>query len=89
MTQQFGLHDAEFERASCGVGFVVNIQGKRSHAIVEDGLRVLNNLMHRGATGADPNTGTGRASCFKSRMGSLERFSMQKASPCRPPGITP
>jgi len=59
MTQQFGLHDAEFERASCGVGFVVNIQGKRSHAIVEDGLRVLNNLMHRGATGADPNTGDG------------------------------
>ncbi len=59
MTQQFGLHDAGFERASCGVGFVVNIQGKRSHAIVEDGLRVLDNLMHRGATGADPNTGDG------------------------------
>lgn len=59
MAQHFGLYDPEFGRASCGVGFVVNIQGKRSHAIVEDGLKVLGNLMHRGATGADPNTGDG------------------------------
>lgn len=54
-----GLYDPGFEHDSCGVGFVCNIKGRRSNDIVRDGLRVLNRLAHRGATGADPKTGDG------------------------------
>ncbi|MCX7927788.1 MAG: glutamate synthase large subunit [Candidatus Omnitrophica bacterium] len=54
-----GLYDYSFERDSCGVGFVCDVQGRRSHKIIEDGLEVLRRLSHRGATGADPKTGDG------------------------------
>ncbi len=54
-----GLYDPSYEHDACGVGFVVNLDGKQSHSIVEKGLRTLENLSHRGATGADANTGDG------------------------------
>jgi glutamate synthase domain-containing protein 2/glutamate synthase domain-containing protein 1/glutamate synthase domain-containing protein 3 len=54
-----GLYDPQFEHDSCGVGFVANIKGVKSHDIIEKGLQVLLNLTHRGATGADPETGDG------------------------------
>ncbi|MDE2665594.1 MAG: glutamate synthase large subunit [Acidobacteriota bacterium] len=54
-----GLYDPRFERDSCGVGFVVNVDGDRSHLIVRQGLEVLSNLAHRGACGCDPETGDG------------------------------
>lgn len=54
-----GLYDPRFEHDSCGVGFVCNIKGKKSHDIVKQGLEVLKRLAHRGATGADPKTGDG------------------------------
>jgi glutamate synthase domain-containing protein 2/glutamate synthase domain-containing protein 1/glutamate synthase domain-containing protein 3 len=54
-----GLHDPRAERDACGVGFVVNVKGERSHAILEKGLEVLRNLTHRGACGCDPLTGDG------------------------------
>ena len=54
-----GLYDPSFEHDSCGVGLVANISGVRSHEIVQQGLEVLVNLGHRGAVGADPNTGDG------------------------------
>ena len=54
-----GLYDPRFERDSCGVGFVVNVDGTRSHLIVRQGLEVLSNLAHRGACGCDPETGDG------------------------------
>jgi glutamate synthase (NADPH/NADH) large chain len=54
-----GLHDPRAERDACGVGFVVNVKGERSHDIVEKGLAVLRNLTHRGACGCDPLTGDG------------------------------
>ena len=54
-----GLYDPFFEHDACGVGFVANIDGTRSHAIVEQGLTVLRNLTHRGACGCDPETGDG------------------------------
>ena len=54
-----GLYDPAFEKDSCGVGFVVNLKGVKSHDIVLDGLKVLENLTHRGATGADPRVGDG------------------------------
>ncbi len=54
-----GLYLPEFERDACGVGFVVNIKGVRSHDIVLKGVEVLNNLTHRGSCGCDPRTGDG------------------------------
>jgi len=54
-----GLYDPQFEHDSCGVGFVCNIKGKKSHDIVKQGLEVLRRLSHRGACGADPKTGDG------------------------------
>ncbi|MGQ0557108.1 MAG: glutamate synthase large subunit [Nitrospiraceae bacterium] len=57
--RQQGLYDPRHEKDSCGIGFVVNIKGKKSHDIVRKGLQVLENLTHRGAQGADPCTGDG------------------------------
>jgi glutamate synthase (NADPH) large chain len=54
-----GLYNPEHEHDACGVGFVVNIKGQRSHEIVLKGLQVLDNLTHRGACGCDPLTGDG------------------------------
>jgi len=54
-----GLYDPQFEHDACGVGFVVNIKGKKSHDIVRQALTVLLNLDHRGACGCEPNTGDG------------------------------
>jgi glutamate synthase domain-containing protein 2/glutamate synthase domain-containing protein 1/glutamate synthase domain-containing protein 3 len=54
-----GLYDPAHEHDACGVGFVVNIKGVRSHDILQKGLQVLDNLTHRGACGCDPRTGDG------------------------------
>ncbi|HET6466368.1 MAG TPA: glutamate synthase large subunit [Nitrospiria bacterium] len=54
-----GLYDPSFERDACGIGFVVNVKGNKSHEIVRKGLQVLENLSHRGAVGCDPCTGDG------------------------------
>ena len=54
-----GLYDPAMEHDSCGVGFVVDIHGKKSNQIVKSGLEILNRLAHRGAVGADPKTGDG------------------------------
>jgi glutamate synthase (NADPH/NADH) large chain len=54
-----GLYDPAHEHDACGVGFVVHVKGRRSHAIVEQALRVLINLLHRGACGCEANTGDG------------------------------
>ncbi len=54
-----GLYDPAHEHDACGVGFVVDIKGRRSHAIVSQALEVLKNLLHRGACGCEVNTGDG------------------------------
>jgi len=54
-----GLYDPANEHDACGVGFIANIKGARSHAIIEQGLLILKNLTHRGAVGADPLAGDG------------------------------
>src|ERR1700760_3680715 len=54
-----GLYDPRNEHDSCGVGFVVNIKGRKSHDIISQGLKILENLDHRGAVGADPLVGDG------------------------------
>jgi glutamate synthase (NADPH) large chain len=55
----FGLFDPALEKDSCGVGFIADIKGRKSHKIVEDALTILVNLEHRGAVGADPRAGDG------------------------------
>src|ERR1700756_4089348 len=54
-----GLYDPSLEKDSCGVGFIANIKGKKSHQIVSDAPNILCNLEHRGAVGADPRAGDG------------------------------
>ncbi|HEX2909675.1 MAG TPA: glutamate synthase large subunit [Chloroflexia bacterium] len=54
-----GLYDPQYEKDACGVGFVANINGAKSHDIITKGITILSNLEHRGATGADANTGDG------------------------------
>lgn len=54
-----GMYSSQFEKDACGMGFVVNIKGKKSHSIIDDGLRILERLEHRGGAGADKDTGDG------------------------------
>ena len=54
-----GLYDSRNEHDACGVGFVANIKGEKTHLTVERGLEILLNIDHRGAVGADPLLGDG------------------------------
>src|SRR5664279_1822539 len=54
-----GLYDPQFEHEACGVGFVANIKGRKSHAIIQQAMQALLNLNHRGACGCEANTGDG------------------------------
>jgi glutamate synthase (NADPH/NADH) large chain len=57
--EQQGLYDPLFEHDACGVGFIVNINGEKTHQIVSDGVAIIKNLVHRGAVGGDQKTGDG------------------------------
>jgi glutamate synthase (NADPH) large chain len=57
--QQEGLYHPSFEKDSCGVGFIANIKGRKSHQIVSDALTMLERMSHRGACGCEANTGDG------------------------------
>ncbi|GBG13740.1 glutamate synthase (NADPH/NADH) large chain [Novimethylophilus kurashikiensis] len=59
MPEQQGLYDPSNEHDACGVGFIAHIKGQKSHQIVQQGLQILRNLTHRGATGYDPKLGDG------------------------------
>ena len=59
LPEEQGLYDRANEHDACGVGFVANIKGKKSHSIIDQGLLILKNLDHRGAVGADPLMGDG------------------------------
>ena len=63
LPEKQGLYDPRNEHDSCGVGFVANIKGLKSHDIIRQGLQILVNLDHRGAVGADPLVGDG-AGCM-------------------------
>ena len=54
-----GLYDPSYEHDACGIGFVVNIKGEKSYDIIDDALKILENLKHRGAEGADAKSGDG------------------------------
>ena len=62
-----GLYDPQNEHDACGVGFVAHIKGKKSHEIIEQGLKILENLDHRGAVGADPLMGDGAGILIQDR----------------------
>ena len=73
MSQQFppaaqGLYHPDHEHDACGVGFVAHIKGRKSHAIIDQGLTVLRNLTHRGATGFDPKLGDGAGIRYSYRI---------------------
>ena len=77
--QKVGLYDFANEHDACGVGFVANINGEKTHKIVEHGIEVLNRLLHRGAVGGDENTGDGAGiliqlphSFFKSKVSVMD-----------------
>jgi glutamate synthase domain-containing protein 2/glutamate synthase domain-containing protein 1/glutamate synthase domain-containing protein 3 len=53
------MYDPAFEHDACGIGFIVDVDGRRSHTTVRDGIQILVNLTHRGAAGADPECGDG------------------------------
>ena len=57
--QPLGLYDSSYEHDACGVGMLVNIHGDKSHELVDSALKVLENMKHRGAEGADNKTGDG------------------------------
>ena len=59
MARSAGLYEPSFEHDACGVNFVADLKGRKSHSIVQMGLGALCNLEHRGATGADVNSGDG------------------------------
>ncbi len=54
-----GLYDKNYEHDACGMGFIAHMDGKPSRAIVDDGLIILERLVHRGGTGAEEDTGDG------------------------------
>ncbi len=59
LPQKQGLYDPKFEHDNCGIGFIVNIKGKKSHDIIIDAIQILKNLAHRGGVGSEPDTGDG------------------------------
>ena len=65
MHKDIGLYRSSFEHDACGIGAIVNIDGKRTHKTIDDALNILINLEHRGGTGADGNTGDGSGILFQ------------------------
>ena len=73
LPEKQGLYDPRNEHDACGVGFVANIKGAKSHAIVRQGLEILLNLDHRGAVGADASV-AGRQRTVYCGMSALSGF---------------
>ena len=86
-----GLYRPEFEHDSCGVGFVAHIKGKRSHKIIEDADHLLCRMDHRGARGAEPNTGDGAGMVTALPHEFLARVAKRSVlrSRCRSPASSP
>jgi glutamate synthase (NADPH/NADH) large chain len=63
--QQNGLYDSQFEHDACGIGFVANMKGRKSHQIVMDAIHMLERMEHRGACGCEENTGDGAGVLFQ------------------------
>ena len=86
MPPKQGLYDPQFEHDACGVGFVVNIKGKKSHQIVRDALTILINLNHRGACGCEANTGDGAGILMQMPHEFLQQVCVAENLPLPAPG---
>ena len=88
MNQNQGLYRSEFEHDACGVGMIANLSGEASHEIVVKGMTILKRLMHRGATGNDPETGDGAGLLLKIPHGFFRKMMAEDFSrveqPCPP-----
>ena len=84
-----GLYDPALAKDSCGVGFIADIKGRKSHQIVKDALTILVNLEHRGAVGADPRAGDGAGILVQIPHKFFARKAKaSSASRCRSPAST-
>src|SRR6516162_10146612 len=81
-----GLYDPRNEHDACGVGFVVNIKGRKSHEIIRRGLQILVNLDHRGAVGADPLVGDGAGCLIQMPDALLRGWAEGQSLSLPPPG---
>ncbi|WP_332771060.1 glutamate synthase large subunit [Phenylobacterium sp.] len=81
-----GLYDPRNEHDACGVGFVANIKGRKSHEVVACGLEILVNLDHRGAVGADPLVGDGAGILIQIPDGLLRDWAGKEGVDLPPPG---
>ena len=82
--QQQGLYDPAQEHDACGVGFVAHLKGEKSHAIITNALKILENLDHRGAVGADALMGDG-AGILIQMPDALYRAEMKNRGVALPP----
>ena len=90
MVAKQGLYDPRNEHDACGVGFVVNIKGRKSHDIIRQGLKILVNLDHRGAVGADPLVGDGAGCLIQMPDRLLRDWARQgRQTPAASPAATP
>ena len=78
MKENWGLYNSSFEHDACGIGAVVNIKGKKSNKVINDALDILENLKHRGGTGADENTGDSQDVIYKEYSGNDSEKSEHK-----------
>ena len=81
-----GLYDPRNEHDSCGIGFVANIKGRKSHDIITRGLQILINLDHRGAVGADPLVGDGAGCLIQMPDALLRDWAQRRGVTLPPPG---
>ena len=81
-----GLYDPANEHDSCGVGFVANIKGRKSHEVIQCGLQILVNLDHRGAVGADPLVGDGAGCLIQIPHGLLAAWAKDEGVDLPPAG---
>ena len=81
-----GLYDPRNEHDACGVGFVANIKGRKSHDIIKRGLQILMNLDHRGAVGADPLVGDGAGCMIQMPDELLRHWADERGIELPPPG---
>src|SRR5262245_30309324 len=86
LPQRQGLYDPRNEHDSCGVGFLADIKGRKSHAIVRQALSILVNLDHRGAVGADPLVGDGAGCLIQIPDALLRDWAKKQAVDLPPPG---
>jgi glutamate synthase (ferredoxin) len=86
LPEKQGLYDPQFEHDSCGVGFVVDIAGRKSSAIIRKALQVLINLEHRGAKGSEVNTGDGAGILLQVPHGFLTREALKLGVTLPEPG---